>query len=410
MLETKVKIKNSLNDLAIMGGPVLFNRELHVGCPNIGDRNRFLERVNDILDRRRLTNNGQYVREFEEKVAQFTGVRQCIAVCNGTVGLELVIRALGLSGEVILPSMTFVATAHILFWHGIKPVFCDISAETLCIEPREIEKRIGSQTSGIIGVHLFGRVCEVEKLQKIADKHGLKLLFDAAHAFGCTKNGKSVGSFGSAEVFSFHATKVINSFEGGAVLTNDDYLAEKLRLMRNFGFKGFDNVIELGINGKMSEVAAAMGLTSLESYAEFVAINKRNYDLYKKLLADIPGVSLLRYDNHEKNNFQYIVLRINEEISGISRDELLGVLRAENILARRYFYPACHRMKPYSDFGSSLPITDQVNKQLMQLPTGSTIEPQDIEKICKIIQFCIGNNKEIKEILKNKTELLKIQK
>jgi dTDP-4-amino-4,6-dideoxygalactose transaminase len=382
-----------------MGGSPLFNRELHVGCPEIGNRNHFFERVNDIFNRRRLTNNGQYVREFEEKIAKFTGAKYCIAVCNGTVGLELVIRALGLEGEVILPSLTFVATAHALLWQGIKPVFCDVDPETFCIEPREVERMISPKTSGIIGVHLFGRVCEVERLQSIADEHGLKLLFDAAHAFGCTKIGKSVGSFGCAEVFSFHATKVVNCFEGGAVLTNDDYLADKLRVIRNFGFKDLDTVSALGVNAKMSEVSAAMGLTSLEGFEDVVTINKKNYVLYKKLLAGISGISMFQYDLQEKNNFQYIVLSIDDEISGISRDNLLKVLRTENILARRYFFPGCHRMEPYcsmfTDFDSSLPITDRINNQLIQLPTGSTVGPQDIEKICGLIHFCSRNSQGI---------------
>jgi len=413
VLETKTKIKNSLRDLAIMGGSPLFNRELYVGCPEIGDRNNFFERVNDIFDQRKLTNNGKYVREFEERVTKFTGVKHCIAVCNGTVGLELVIRALELKGEVILPSLTFIATAHALLWSGVKPVFCDVNPETFCIEPREVERMVSPETSGIIGVHLFGRVCEVNKLQNIANKHGLKLLLDAAHAFGSTKTGKSVGSFGNAEVFSFHATKVVNCFEGGAILTNDDCFADKLRVMRNFGFKGLDTVIALGVNAKMSEVSAAMGLTSLESFEDVVSINKGNYVLYKKLLAGIPGISLFDYDLEEKNNFQYIVLSIDDKTLGISRDILMKVLRAENILARRYFYPGCHRMEPYcsmfTDFDSSLPITDRINNQLIQLPTGSTIGPQDIEKICGLISFCARNSQAIK-IIPDSAELAKIIK
>lgn len=413
-MNNKVKIKNSLDDLAIMGGDLLFDRKLHVGYPEIGDRNHFLKMVNDILDRRWLTNNGPYVCQFEERIAKFTGVAHCIAVCNATIGLELVIRALGLKGEVILPAMTFIATAQALQWQGIKPVFCDISPETFCIDPCQIDNLITPETTGIIGVHLFGRVCQVEQLQKLANKHRIKLLFDAAHAFGCSRDQKIIGCFGNAEVLSFHATKVVNSFEGGAVLTNDDSLAEKLRLIRNFGFKDMDNVAELGINGKMNEVSAAMGIVSFEAFQKFVEINKRNYELYNKLLSDIPGISLMKYDLREKNNFQYIVLSVNEKISGISRDALMLILRAENILARRYFYPGCHRMQPYcfmySDgLDSLLPVTDKLNKEIMQLPSGSSIEPLDIEKICGLIRFSIANSQGIKKHLSRmpKIEILK---
>jgi dTDP-4-amino-4,6-dideoxygalactose transaminase len=394
-------MKNSLNDLAIMGGKALFDRELHVGCPNTGDRDRFMARVNDILDRKVFTNNGPYLREFEEKVAGMAGVKHCVALCNGTIALELTARALGLKGEVILPSLTFVATVHALRWIGIKPVFCDVDPKTLCLDPDEVRKLITPETSGIIGVHVFGRMCATEELEKIAREHGLKLFFDAAHAIGCTRGGRFAGSFGNAEVFSFHATKIVNSFEGGAVLTDDEPLAERLRLMRNFGFKGIDNVIELGTNAKMGEISAAMGLTSLESFADNVRINKRNYEHFCKLLADVPGISMFEYDLQEKNNFQYAVLHVDEKVAMISRDDLLAVLRAENILARRYFYPGCHRMPPYAAaFENSfraLPITDRADQQLMQLPSGPSIGLADIEKMCALIRFCSTKGQEIKE-------------
>src|SRR6185369_3387994 len=205
----------------------------------------------------------------EQRVAKMLGVRHCIAMCNATVALEITIRALGLTGEVLVPSFTFIATAHALQWQQIIPVFCDVDPETHCLNPRSVEKMITPRTTGIIGVHLWGRGCDIGSLSEIARSNGLKLLFDAAHAFGCSYEGRMIGGFGDAEVFSFHATKFFNTFEGGAVTTNDDDLAEKIRLMKNFGFAGYDQVIYLGTNGKMSEVSAAMGLTSLESLDDF---------------------------------------------------------------------------------------------------------------------------------------------
>lgn len=400
-----MKTKKSLSDFAIFGGKPTFQRQLHVGCPNIGNRDSFLRRINDILDKRWLTNRGKYVQEFEHKVSELIGVKHCIAMCNATVALEIAIRALDLKGEVILPSMTFVATAHALQWQEITPVFCDINPETLCIDPAKIEKLITPRTSGIIGVHLFGQSCDVDALKKIASHYNLKLMFDAAHAFGCSRQGQFIGGNGNAEVFSFHATKFINTFEGGAIVTNDDVLAKKIRLMKNFGFEGLDNVIYLGTNGKMSEISAAMGLTSLEIMHELVNINRRNYFLYKELLSDIPGISLRNYNEKEKNNFQYIVLTIDSDITGISRDELLEILKAENILARRYFYPGCHRMEPYRSYYPNayllLPNTEKINQELIQLPTGNAVVPLEIEKICNIITMSVQNSKVLRPLFEN---------
>jgi len=407
-----MKYKKELDDLAIFGGAPVFDYELHVGGPNIGERARLLRRINDILERRWLTNRGRYVQELEEKITNLIGVKHCIAMCNATIALEIAIRALDLKGEVIIPSMTFVATAHALQWQEITPVFCDIDPETLCIDPMQVERLITPRTTGIIGVHLFGQTCDVEALQEIAKKRGLRLLFDAAHAFFCSREDKMVGSFGHAEVFSFHATKFINTLEGGAVLTNDDVLAEKIRLMKNFGFKGLDNVIFLGTNGKMNEISAAMGLTLLESLDELVDINKRNYELYRQFLSDIPGISVRDYNYNEKCNFQYIVLNVDQDITGFSRDDLLKILRAENVLARRYFYPGCHRMEPYRSYNPNsyllLPHTERLNQQLMQLPTGTAIGPSEIEKICHIIKMCVQNSEALRKLLESKHEMIEI--
>lgn len=274
-----------LRRLAVMGGIPAFGESLFVGRPNLGDKERLLERIKDVLDSGWFTNNGRYVREFEQRIAELIGIKHCIAVCNATIGLEIVIRALGLKGEVIVPSFTFAATAHALQWQGITPVFCDVDPVTHSIDPDEVERCITARTTGIVGVHLWGKPCKTEALEKIARKHRLKLLFDAAHAFACSDHGRPgrmIGSFGDAEVFSFHATKFCNSFEGGAITTNDDELANRLRALRNFGITHDDHVSEVGTNGKMNEVSAAMGVTSLESLDEVVAVNRNNYHTYRK--------------------------------------------------------------------------------------------------------------------------------
>jgi len=394
-------MKKDWYELAIFSEEPIFKEKLHVGCPNIGNRLRLVDRINDILDRRWLTNNGPYVQEFEQKIAKTLGARHCIAMNNGTVALEITIRALGLTGEVIIPAFTFIATAHALQWQEITPVFCDIDHQSCNINPCRVEQLITPHTTGIIGVHLWGRSCDVDALANIARRYNLKLLFDAAHAFGCSHQGQMIGNFGDAEVFSFHATKFINTFEGGATVTNDDELAARIRLMKNFGFAGYDDVVYIGTNGKMSEIAAVMGLTSLESLEEFIVVNHQNYKHYQQHLAELPGISLLTYDHNEKCNYQYIIISIDEAITKISRDQLMKVLQAENVLARRYFYPGCHRMEPYrSCFPHAdllLHNTNRLATRVLSLPTGTAIGLDEITKICQIIRLAISHAEEIKE-------------
>jgi dTDP-4-amino-4,6-dideoxygalactose transaminase len=391
-------LTRSVTDLAIFGGAPAFPEPIHVGRPNLGDRARLLGRVNDILDRRWLTNNGRYVQEFEQVVAAAAGVKHCIATCNGEIALEIAIRALGLEGEVIVPSFTFVATAHSLQWQEITPVFADIDPATHLIDPASIERLITPRTTGIIGVHLWGQICDVEALEDIARRHRLQLLFDAAHALGCGDGERIAGGFGAAEVLSFHATKVVNSLEGGAVVTNSDALAKKVRLMKNFGFLGFDHVGYVGTNGKMNEFSAAMGLTSMESMGTFVEHNRENHLRYRRELLGVPGVRVLTYPDGAPQNYQYVVAEIDATCA-ISRDELLDVLWADHILARRYFYPGCHRMEPYRSYfpnaGLLLPHTERVSARILVLPTGETLTPDDVSRVCDVIRCAIAHGPEV---------------
>lgn len=367
-----------------------FPEPLHVGRPNIGNRERLLQRINKMLDRRWLSNDGPLVREFESAVAGYIGARHCIALCNATVGLEIAIRATELKGEVIVPAYTFVATAHALTWLGIRPIFADIDPGSHNVDPVSVERLITPRTTGIIGVHVWGRPCDTKALEDIGRSNNLTVMYDAAHAFGSSCGGTMVGNFGECEVFSFHATKFLNSFEGGAIVTNNDTLAEKIRLMRNFGFKGFDNVVTLGTNGKMSEPSAAMGLTSLESIQEFIEINERNHASYAAHLAGIPGIHLLERVDGERNNYQYVVIEVDEMRFRRTRDELVELLHAENVVARKYFWPGCHRMQPYAyeqpDAALKLPETEKVAARVIVLPTGQAIDDEIICRICAIIK------------------------
>lgn len=373
-----------------------FEQPLHVGRPNIGSREAFLNYAQDIFDRRWLTNNGPLVQELESRIARYLGVRHCVAMCNGTVALEIAIRALGLEGEVIIPSYTFIATAHALHWQAITPVFADIDPVTHNLDPDAVRRMITPRTTGIIGVHLWGRGAPVEELQAVADEHGLKLMFDAAHAFGCSCKGEMIGRFGSCEVLSFHATKFFNTFEGGAVVTNDDELAEATRLMRNFGFAGMDNVIHPGTNGKMIEIAAAMGLVNLDAIDSIIEANRRNYEAYREGLFGLPGIRLLPYDRAERNNYQYVVLEVDQACP-VSRDKIIETLHARNILARKYFWPGCHNMAPYRELyphaGLMLPNTKLVADRVIVLPTGTTMDGGMVQAVVSVIRALLEREK-----------------
>jgi dTDP-4-amino-4,6-dideoxygalactose transaminase len=385
-----MKRLESHSDLAVFGAPPAFAEPLHVGRPNMGSREAFLAYVHEIYDRCWLSNNGPLVQEFERRVTDFLGVKHCIPMCNGTIALEIAIRALELKGEVIVPSYTFIATAHALQWQEITPVFADIDLNTHNLDTDAVRRMITPRTTGIVGVHLWGRSAPVDELQAIADEHGLKLIFDAAHAFGCSHATRMIGGFGDCEVLSFHATKFFNTFEGGAVVTDNDDLARKMRLMKNFGFSGYDNVIYLGTNGKMTEMAAAMGLVNLDAIGEFVEVNRRNHALYSKRLNALGGLSVLSYDDREHNNYQYVVVEVLDDFP-VRRDEIVRVLQAENVLARRYFWPGCHNMLPYRAFyphaGMLLPNTDTVANRVIVLPTGSIIGESQIEAIARIFEI-----------------------
>jgi dTDP-4-amino-4,6-dideoxygalactose transaminase len=247
-----------------------------------------------------------------------------------------------------------------------------------------------SLTSGVIPVNLWGRTVDIDAVMKEASARKLVVVFDSSHAFGCTYQGKPVGGFGNAEVFSFHATKFVNTFEGGAVATNDDELAERIRLMQNFGFSDRDQVIHVGINAKMNEVEAAMGLTSLEAMEGFIAHNYENYCAYLDGLRCLDGIRLVEYDASERNNYQYIVIEVDDMVTGLHRDHLLRVLQMEGVDARRYFYPGCHRMEPYSSRpepkGQDLKRTDETLDRVLTLPTGTAVSPDEIRRIVTLMQ------------------------
>jgi dTDP-4-amino-4,6-dideoxygalactose transaminase len=378
-------------ELAILGGPPAFAEPLHVGRPNVGDREAVLRAIGEAIDERWLSNNGAKLLAFEHRLSEQLGGLHCVATCNATLGLQIVLRALGVEGEVVLPALTFVATAHAVAWERLTPVFADVDPETLCMGRAEAEAQIGPETGALLGVHLWGRSADPRGLEHLAGERDLPLVFDAAHALGCSRDGRPLACFGDAAVLSFHATKVANSFEGGVVVTADAELAERVATMRNFGFVDEDEIVGLGTNAKMSEAAAAMGLASLDALPDFLAVGRRNYLAYEQALACVPGVRLLPLDS-EQANCHHITIAVDPVEAGLDRDALRAVLVAENVLARRYFYPGCHRVPPYSESTvPELPVTDAALERCLSLPTGTALSAEDVAGIGQLIGLAVAS-------------------
>jgi dTDP-4-amino-4,6-dideoxygalactose transaminase len=380
--------------LGILGGKPLFTEPLHVGRPNLPDRTRFNELLDRMFACRWFTNYGPLVSEFQSVLEEKLGVRHCIPMCNGTLALELAYRAIGLKDEVIVPSFTFIATAHALRWQQITPVFCDIREEDFTIDPRKIEELITPSTSGIVGVHTYGNPCDHSAISEIAGRHSLPVIYDAAHAFLNEVHGVPICRLGDISVLSFHATKFFSTFEGGAVVTDDDELAEKVRLMMNFGFAGKvkDRVDYIGTNGKMTEVCAAMGLAMMEIVDGIRECNRGNFEAYREAFAAIPGIVLREPSSDlSRLNWQYVIITVDADAYGLTRDGLVRVLEAENVLARRYFYPGCHWMEPYMrefpNRGRVLPVTDDMAKIVLSLPTGESVTPETAEWIAATVRL-----------------------
>ncbi|MFF5775285.1 aminotransferase class I/II-fold pyridoxal phosphate-dependent enzyme [Streptomyces californicus] len=384
-------------ELAILGGVPEFAEPLHVGRPNVPDQESALRRIKEAIDRRWLTHFGPLVQQFERDLARTAGVKHAIAMCNASIALQMLIRASGLKGEVILPSFTFVATAHTLQWEGVTPVFCEIDEKTGNIDPAHARQLITERTTGIMGVHLWGHPAPTDELQALADEHGLRLFYDSAHAIGSHRDGRPVGGFGDAEVYSFHATKFINSFEGGAVVTDDDALAERIRAVHNYGRVKGDYVSGIGTNAKMTEIAAAMGVTSLENMPYLIDVNRERYEHYLAGLDGIPGIALRRPLPENDVNHQYVVLEVDEAAAGLGRDGLVAALKAENVLARTYFHPGCHRAEPYVQDPARhtplpLPRTERLSGRVVNLPTGTGMTVDDVDRLCALIRAMVSQS------------------
>lgn len=382
---------------ALMGKEPMFDTPIPVGQLYFPSWERYEESFRGIFDRQYYINNGPLLNELETKLQQFLGVKHSICVSNATLGLMMAAEAMNLSGKVILPSFTFIASAQSLSWAGLEPVFCDVDPVTHQISIEKLDVLIDEHVVGVMGVNLWGGSCIPLALEEFTHERGLKLYFDSAHAFGCEAGGTKIANFGSLEVFSFHATKILNATEGGCICTNDDELAARLKSIRpSYGDGDPVNIAKVA-NARMSEAQAAMALISLEDFPLNQQKNETLFRIYEEGLECIPGIKLVIPADVSFSNYQYIVCEVNESIFGLSRDLLIAVLKAENVFARRYFYPGTHRSVGFSDnsqsYDDSLTVTDHLCASCIQLPVGAMVDSNTVEMICEIIDKSHRNSR-----------------
>ncbi|HXN71251.1 MAG TPA: DegT/DnrJ/EryC1/StrS family aminotransferase [Candidatus Acidoferrales bacterium] len=372
--------------LATVGRRPMFEERLPIVSPEGLPDDDFLRDVQQILRSRQLT-NATFVRKFEEAAAEYLGVTHCVAVSSCTAGLTLTLRALDLQGEVILPSFTFHASAHSVLWNGLKPVFADCDLETFCIDPRAVKVQISSRTAAIMAVHLFGNPASVAEIQTTASDLGIPLICDAAHAFGSDIDGRRVGTFGAAEVFSFSPTKLLVAGEGGMVATRDADLARKLRAARNYGDSGNYDPELAGLNARMSEFHAALALRGLHGLDARIARRIEIRLHYERRLGAIPGISFQHISPCGSSACKDFAVLVNEGAFGQSRDWLVDALETENIQVRRYFWPPVHRQKLYCDIWDKrpLPVTDRISSSILNLPIYSTLSDGQVDKVCDAV-------------------------
>lgn len=366
-----------------------FEKPIFVTRPLLPDLNQVNAEIEDIWESQWLTNGGAKHQRLEEELKKTLKVPGLSLFNNGTIALIVAIQSLRLSGEVITTPFTFPATPHVLPWNDINPIFCDIDENTLTIDAEKLEKMITPKTTGILGVHVYGMPCNVHKIQEIADKYGLRVIYDAAHAFGTEIDGVGIGTFGDISMFSFHATKLFHTIEGGALTFNNPQLKPRIDLLKNFGIKNEEEVVMPGINGKMNEVQAAVGLINLQYIDEEREKRRKIVNAYKENLADIPGIKVFEIPDEVRNSYQYFVIRIGKDF-GRSRDEVHENLKKYNVFTRKYFYPLCSDYSCYQQLPSSNPenlsVAHKVVKEVLCLPLYGNLPLEYVEKICTLIK------------------------
>lgn len=383
-----------------------FKEPIYVTRPLLPSLDQVYSQLQEVWNSKWITNNGPKHKELESKLKEYLKADNVVMFSNGTLALELGLKSLDISGEVITTPFTFPATVQALDRNGLTPVFCDIEDKTLNIDASKIEKLITDKTSAILAVHVFGNPCNVEKIKEIADKYNLKVIYDGAHAFGSHINGKSIGSYGDMTMFSFHATKLFNTIEGGCLVFKDNKLYEKLNLLKNFGIVSPEKVVISGTNAKLNEVQAAVGIEVLKIVKEERKRRKYIKKIYENGLCNIPGIKIVNKLDDENSSYQYFTIEIDEDKYGISRDELHVELKKYNIITRKYFYPLCSEFEWYKHLPSAkkenLPVSHEVVKKVLSMPYYGELNIEDVNQICEIIRYIYDYNN-VEKLVSSKT-------
>jgi dTDP-4-amino-4,6-dideoxygalactose transaminase len=377
-----------------MSKPKPFGYEIYVTRPLLPKLDDIICKMREIWEAEWLTNMGWQHQKLEKKLTKHLKVPHLSLFNNGTIALIIACQSLRLSGEVITTPFTFAATPHVLSWNNIKPIFCDIELEHMDIDASKIETMITPRTTGILAVHVFGIPCDVIKIQQIADRYGLRVIYDAAHAFGTEIEGKGIGCFGDISMYSFHATKLFHTAEGGALSFKDSSLKNRIDLLKNFGIKNENEVVMPGINGKMNEIQAALGLVILEYVNEERKKRKKLADIYRYYLKDIEGISFIPEIPNVKSSYQYFPIRIDKNLFGRSRDYVHDKFKEYNVFPRKYFSPLCSEYPCYRQIPSAnpsnLPIATKVVNEILALPFYGNLSIDDATKICEILNSFKG--------------------
>jgi len=372
-------------DRSLLGTSPVFTQPLHVAQVNLPPWEQLESSFRGIFERQYFANNGPLVRQLDTAIAEALNVKYAICVTNGTLAIALLARALELTGDILVPAFTFPATVQGLLWAGLNPVYCDVDPETHMLSAAQVESQINKNTVAVMGVNLWGKVGDINNLETLCDKYGLALIFDSCHAFGCGFDNRMIGGSGRGEVFSFHATKVVNAAEGGCITTNDPDMAARLKTMRCFHATETFAEVPIRFNAKMSEAQAALALLSLDQLDANIQANKMRYQAYTSALRGLPGIRLIQ--PADPGNYQYIVISIDRHDFGLSRDALMYVLAGENILCRRHFYPGAHHVIQAADKLPCLPITEMLCQTVMQLPNGQQMTIDDVYRVCETIKL-----------------------
>lgn len=353
----------------------------------------YIEAIKPLWDSRWITNMGQYHKELEKRLKEYLDVPELSLMVNGHMALEMAIQAFDFpeGAEVITTPFTFISTTHAIVRNHLEPVFCDVKADDGTIDETKIEDLISEKTVAILPVHVYGNVCNVEEIQRIADRYSLKVIYDAAHAFGVKYKGRGIGNYGDASIFSFHATKVFNTIEGGAVAFKEHELYEELYNLKNFGIRGEELVVSIGANAKMNEFSAIMGLCNLEHIDIYIGERKKRWEIYNHELENIQGISFFKGNNHSETNYGYFPILVEKEYY-LTRNDLYTCLRKQNFYARKYFYPLTSKQACYKNYTAEFEVAQKIAEQILVLPLYSELEIDKIEKVIEIIK-----HKEVEE-------------